>query len=81
METRSRQTALQVTGYLLWRGGLILAGISGLYSALKLLLAYWLLPPVVTTGLASIATGLALVLLSLILERIEDEKENRGTTE
>ena len=70
----SRQSVLQVTGYLLWRGGLLLAGIGGLYSVLKLVLAYWLLPGLVTTGLASIATGFALVLASLILERIEDER-------
>ncbi|MDX1568841.1 MAG: hypothetical protein R3200_00025 [Xanthomonadales bacterium] len=70
----SGQSALQVTGYLLWRGGLLLAGIGGLYSLFKLVLAYWLLPTTVTTGLAFIATGFGLVMASLIAERIRDER-------
>ena len=66
--------AIQLTGYLLWRGGLLLAGITGFFWLVRMAVGIWLLPQAVTTGLALLATGFGLVLVSLVLERREDER-------
>lgn len=68
---------LQIVGYLLWRGGLLLAGAGALYAASNWLLGLWLLPAAVTGGAALVITGLGLVMLSLVLERRADELEEQ----
>lgn len=60
--------ALQMTGYLFWRGGLLIAGTWSLLWLGKWLFALWLLPQAVNWGLAMLAAGLTMILLSLILE-------------
>ena len=66
--------AVRTTGYLLWRGGLLLASSSTLLWLGKWLFALWLLPAMVTWGLALVASGMVLVVVSLLVETRRDER-------
>ena len=63
---------IRTTGYLLWRSGLLIAGSSSLVWLGKWLVALWLLPEAITWGVALIAAGLAMILVSLVLESRRD---------
>lgn len=59
-------------GLLLWRGGMALAGATALYYGAWQFVRSLAWPGAVKVGLALALAGGALVLVSLILERIED---------
>ena len=69
--------AIRTTGYLLWRGGVLLATSSSLLWLGKWLFALWLLPSVVTWALALIASGVVMVFVSLFLESRKDDRPPR----
>ena len=73
----------QVVGLLLWRGGLLLAGGSALYLAVRYGLGFLrffgiFVPLLAEVGLGIGITGFLLVVLSLVLERIQDARRERG---
>jgi len=61
-----------VIGLILWRGGLLLAGATLLFEAVRWVLRFIDLPAQIEIGLGCLLAGMALVLLSVILERIQD---------
>ena len=65
---------IQLIGYLVMRGGLLLASAGALVWVFQWLFALWLLPRLVVTGLALMVAGLALVMASLVAERVRDER-------
>ena len=74
---------LHMLGLILWRGGLLLAGGYALYLAvdyaLDLLAAMGgHISPVPKAGFALVIAGVLFVLLSLILERIHDARQEHG---
>lgn len=68
-------TRWQLTGVLLWRGGLLFATLAAFYYGAWHLVETLRLPTQLTTGLALASTGLALVMVSLVLERRKDALE------
>lgn len=62
----------QLIGLLLWRGGLLLTGAFMLLEAARWFLRFVELPAQLEVGLGLFITGCALVVLSVILERIRD---------
>lgn len=74
---------IQVVAFILWRGGLLLAGGSALYFGVRYGLRYLRffgisIPVAAEVGLAIGIAGFLLVMISLILERIQDAKLERG---
>ncbi len=65
-------TRIQVVGLLLWRGGLLIVIGAVLFEMARLLLRFVALPLQLEIGFGLCAAGVVLVLLSLILERIQD---------
>lgn len=59
-------------GLLLWRGGLLLVGATALFEAVRLLLRFVDLPAQLEIGLGFLASGIVLVFLALVLERVRD---------
>ncbi len=66
--------ATHLVGLFLWRGGLLLLVASGLYESSVLALKFIDLPAQLEIGLGLCITGAALVILSLILERMQDRR-------
>ncbi len=64
------KSRLRLAGVILWRGGLAFVAAWLFYHGAWQLLSQLDWPRQLTTGTALIAGGLALVLLSLILERV-----------
>ena len=62
----------QVLGLVLWRGGLLVAGATGLFYGAQELLRYVDLPGVLQIAGALVLSGLGLVLVSIVLENQED---------
>lgn len=67
----SRTQRLQMVGLVLWRGGLAFVLAWGFYHGAWQIIRQLAWPPQVLYGTAIGLAGLALVLLSLIMERIE----------
>ncbi len=67
----------QLVGLLLWRGGLALVAGYSFFRGARLLLTYVELPTQVEVGLSLALAGAALVLGSLVAERIQDAREER----
>lgn len=65
---------LTVLGYLLWRGGLILAAGSALYLSYWWVLSAYPVPTTLKTGITLVAVGLSSVILSFVLERRGDHQ-------
>jgi len=63
-----------MTGMLLWRGGLILAGAAVLFEATRWLLRFVDIPSQLKIGLGFLVAGATLVILSLIMERVRDSR-------
>ena len=63
---------MQLLGMLLWRGGLALSGAAGLYYGAWQFVRELAWPAPVKVGIALALTGGALVVVSLILERVKD---------
>ncbi len=68
---------IHLVGLILWRGGLLLAGGWVLYEAARLILRFICLPAQLEIGFGLLVAGLAMVLLSLILERVQDLRTER----
>lgn len=60
---------LRIAAYLLWRGGLIVAGSSALIMGLKRLLTAFDIPEAVIWGLALVGAGFTLFMISVIIEQ------------
>lgn len=73
--------ALHLTGMVLWRGGLLYVAAYGLYRGFRELTRWVELPRQLEIGVALGLTGLALVIASLITERIEDAKAEGDLSE
>ena len=58
----------------MWRGGLLLLGVTAALEIMRSLLRFMDVPGQVELGVAFILTGLALVIVSLIMERIHDAR-------
>jgi hypothetical protein len=63
---------LQIFGLILWRGGLLFVGAAVLFEAARMLLRFIDIPDQLQIGLGLAFAGFALVILSLIIERIRD---------
>ncbi len=62
------------TGMLLWRGGLLLLAVTAAVEIMRSLLRFVDVPGQVEFGVAFVLAGLALVLVSLIMERVKDAR-------
>ena len=71
----------QLIGLLLWRGGLLLASVTVLFESVRWLLKFIDLPLQLEVGLGLGAVGTGLVLVSLILERIQDRRTEGNLSE
>ncbi len=63
---------VHLIGLFLWRGGVLLAAVAAAIESMRLLLLFVDLPAELELGVAFVLAGLALVLLSLVLERLRD---------
>ena len=72
---------IHMCGLLLWRGGLILAGATALFEIARLVLRFIDLPLQLEIGFGLLITGLAAIILSLIIERIQDSRTEGDLTE
>ena len=71
---------IQVVGLLLWRGGLLLSSSWGLFRGARYALSRFVLPLQLEIGAACVLAGLGLVMLSLILERMQDARAEEEPT-
>ena len=62
----------QAVGALLWRGGVLLAVVATLFESVRWILRLVDVPAEMRVGLGLLIAGFVLVLLSLIVERIQD---------
>jgi hypothetical protein len=65
---------MHLVGLMLWRGGLLLAGGWSVYETLSFALRYFDLPTQLEVGIGLVLTGALFVMVSLVLERIEDAR-------
>ena len=63
---------IQVVGALLWRGGLLLAAVAAFFESARWLLRVIDVPRELELGLGLLISGFALVLVSLVMERVQD---------
>lgn len=70
--------AIHVIGLILWRGGLLLAGGALLYQAARFVLRFIEVPVALEVGLALGIAGFVFVMASLVAERIQDARRERG---
>ena len=61
-------------GMLLWRGGLLVLAIAAAVEIMRSLLRFVDVPGQVELGMAFVLAGLALVIVSLIMERVKDAR-------
>ena len=64
----------QMVGLMLWRGGLLLVASYALWRGARLALTYADLPTQLEVGLGLAVAGAALVLGSLVAERVQDAR-------
>jgi len=62
----------QVVGALLWRGGTLVVVVAALFESARWILRLVDVPPEMQIGLGLLIAGFVLVLVSLIVERIQD---------
>ncbi|ANM31780.1 hypothetical protein ABI59_22790 [Acidobacteria bacterium Mor1] len=65
---------IQAIGLLLWRGGLLFAGSWAAFLVARQLIRVIALPAQVEVGAGLMLAGMLLVLVSLVMERIEDAR-------
>ena len=63
---------IQLIGFILWRGGLLIIGAAALILTMRWIMRFWAMPLQIGIGLGLLLSGAALVILSLVLERIHD---------
>ena len=66
---------------LLWRGGLIIAVVAGLVESARWIWRLVDIPAEVELGLGLLSSGFVLLLVSLILERIQDYQTESSLSE
>lgn len=71
----TRLTGVQLTGFLLWRLGLLVASSVGGYRILRTIFQLIELPTQLEIGLGLVVAGSALFFISLIAERIVAMRE------
>ena len=64
----------QLVGLLLWRGGLLFVACYSSYRGMRQLVRWVELPLQLEVGVALALAGLVLVVVSLILERVQDAR-------
>jgi energy-converting hydrogenase Eha subunit C len=69
--------ASHIVGLLLWRGGLLLVAGTVVYLGLQRLLRFMEMPLQLEIGVALLLSGLVMVLVSLVLENIQDGRRAR----
>ena len=72
---------VHLVGLLLWRGGILLFAVWAAVETMQLLLKFVDLPAELELGVAFVLAGLALVLVSLVLERVRDYRSEEGLDE
>lgn len=70
-------TPVQMVGFLCWRAGLLLVSGYGFFRVARLFVAYVDLPTQLEVGLALTLAGAAMVMASLVAERIHDTRAER----
>lgn len=68
-----------LVGLVLWRGGALLVGGYLAYQALRVILT--ITDPQLETAVALFLTGLVMVFLSVLIERIQDARDERNQTQ
>jgi hypothetical protein len=68
----------QVLGLVLWRGGLLLVGASALYHGARLVLRFVDLPVALEVAGSLVLAGLLLVLVSMVMENLEESRRGGG---
>lgn len=76
-DTRNALTPVQLVGFLCWRGGLLLVASYSFFRIARLVLQNMDLPAQLQVGFSLALAGAALVLASLIQERVADAR-NEG---
>ena len=64
-------------GMLMWRGGLLLLAVTAVVEAMRALLRFVDIPGQLELGVALVLAGLALVVASLIMERVRDARSEQ----
>jgi hypothetical protein len=72
---------IQVVGAFLWRGGALLAVVWGLFESARWIWRLVDVPAQVELGLGLVTSGFAMLVVSLILERVEDYRAERDLQE
>jgi len=72
---------VHLIGLFLWRGGLLLVGAVVLLESARWVLRFVELPPQIEVGGGLVLTGLVLVLVSLVAERVVDARSEGDLTE
>jgi hypothetical protein len=67
-----------MVGFLCWRAGLLLVSGYGFFRVARLVVTYVDLPTQLEVGLALTLAGAAMVMASLIAERVQDARVERG---
>ena len=65
---------LRLAGLVLWRSGLLLVGAYSFFRVARLALRFVELPGELEVGLGLVLAGAALVVVSLIWERVQDQR-------
>ena len=63
---------IQLIGFLLWRGGLLLVGATIVFETARFILRFVELPPQLEIGFGLGLAGAVLVVTSFVMERIQD---------
>ena len=71
----------QAIGVVLWRGGLLLAAGAAVLESARRILRFVDLPAQLEAGLGLIVSGAVLVFLSLVIERIKDQRREEDRRE
>jgi hypothetical protein len=80
-EGATRLRLAHLMGLFLWRGGLLLVGAWALFEGARWLLRFIHVPAQIEVGLGLLVAGMALVLLSLVLERVHDARAEGDLSE
>ena len=71
---RQSQQPIQLTGLLLWRFGLLLAGATAVYRTAKFLLRFIDLPVQLEIGVGLVFAGVVFFMASILMEQVSDER-------
>ena len=66
--------SIHLIGLLLWRGGLLLLGATAFFYTARTIYRFFRVPPELEIGLGLVTAGVAMVIVSLIMERVLDAR-------